>query len=104
GTASSGEATAIAFLGRPDTRTFGQPSAGFVTANDTFELPDGAYLVVTVGYEADRTGTAHRDALVPDELVPIVPDGEPIPASPPTPDPQVEAALDWVARAPGCVD
>lgn len=102
GTASSGEATAIAFMGRPNTRTFGQRSAGLATANDMFELPDGAMLVVTVGYEADRTGAAHREDLVPDELVPIVPPEQPIPATPPSPDPQLEAALDWLTRAPGC--
>ena len=43
-TASSGEAVTIAFRGRPRTRSFGQPTAGLSTSNETFPLPDGAMI------------------------------------------------------------
>jgi hypothetical protein len=36
--ASSGEATAIAFRGRPNTRSFGEPTCGLSTANQGFTL------------------------------------------------------------------
>ncbi len=55
-TASSGEATLIAFRGLDRARTFGRPTAGLATGNETFTLPDGARLLVTSVREADRTG------------------------------------------------
>lgn len=66
-TASSGEMVALALIGRNDVRTFGEPSAGFSTANTTFELDDGARLVITVSNAADRSGAVAQGALVPDE-------------------------------------
>ena len=36
GAGSSGEATAIAFIGHPQTRSFGMPTYGFTTANRKF--------------------------------------------------------------------
>jgi carboxyl-terminal processing protease len=69
-TASSGEITAMAFIGRPATRLFGQPSAGFTTANQHFALPDGAQLNLAVSTEADRTHRQYTGPLVPDEIVP----------------------------------
>ena len=72
GTASSGEITALAFMGRPATRVFGQPSAGFTTANQLIPLADGAELNLAVSTEADRTRRQHLGPLAPDELVPAV--------------------------------
>ena len=68
-TASSGEITAMAFMGRPATRVFGQPSAGFTTANAPFRLSDGAELNLAVSTEADRTHRQHLGPLVPDETI-----------------------------------
>ncbi len=103
GTGSSGEATAIAFLGRPNVRTFGMPSFGFTTANDGYRLPDGANMVLTVGVDADRNGVAYYDRLEPDERVTIVP-GNTIPESAPPSDqdPQIRAALAWLAEQQAC--
>lgn len=101
GTGSSGEAVAIAFIGRPRTRSFGVPSYGYTTANDGFRLPDSANIVLTVGVGADRNGRPYPTALIPDERVPIVP-GDSVPASPPREDPQLRAALEWVVRQEGC--
>jgi hypothetical protein len=101
GTGSSGEAVAIAFIGRPRTRSFGVASYGFTTANDGFRLPDSANMVLTVGVDADRNGVAYPTALTPDELVPIAPYGV-IPPAPPPDDSQLNSALAWLIRQPGC--
>lgn len=67
GTSSSGEFAAMAFEGRSGARIFGQPTAGFVTANDVFPLPDGAEMAVTVSGSQDRLHRKYRDRIVPDE-------------------------------------
>lgn len=41
-TASSGEMTAISFIGLPNVKTFGKNSAGYVTSNNTIDLSNGA--------------------------------------------------------------
>src|SRR5437899_12878929 len=41
-TASVGEAVAVAFIGRSNTRSFGQPTAGVPTGNVVYHLADGA--------------------------------------------------------------
>lgn len=67
--ASSGEATAIAFKGRPNTRFFGSPTCGLSTANGTYTLSDGARLFLTVSTMADRTGRLYGDQVPPDEVL-----------------------------------
>ncbi|MFJ7269198.1 S41 family peptidase [Streptomyces sp. NPDC099050] len=69
-TASAAEAVTIAFLGRPDTRSFGQATRGVPTGNDSHALPDGALILLTQAREADRTGRIHNGPLPPDEVVP----------------------------------
>lgn len=56
-TASSGEATAIAFKGLDNVKFFGQPSCGLSTANQTFTLTDGSRFFLTVSVMADRDKT-----------------------------------------------
>ena len=80
--ASSGEAAAIAFKQRPNTRFFGSPSCGLSTANVTFPI-DGASLVLTVAKMADRTRFVYGDTLLPDELIPNVQD-------------QLDRAIEWL--------
>ena len=65
-TASSGEAVAISFIGRPDTKIFGAPTAGKSTANDDFELADGAAIYLTSLVMSDREGTMYGSRIVPD--------------------------------------
>jgi C-terminal processing protease CtpA/Prc len=67
--ASSGEATLIAFIRRPDTRSFGQPTCGLSTANATYPLSDGATLTLTTSLMADRAKTPFGDSIPPDELI-----------------------------------
>jgi hypothetical protein len=80
--ASSGEAAAIAFKQRPNTRFFGTPTCGLSTANVTFPI-DGASLVLTVAKMADRTRFVYGDTLVPDEFISNVQD-------------QLDRAITWL--------
>lgn len=96
-TASSGEAVAIAFRGRPRTRSFGQPTAGLSTANGTFPLPDGAMILLTTAVDADRTGKRYGDKIDPDERV------DPVAAPTTTGDPALAAAVRWLTQSSGCL-
>jgi len=93
-TASSGEAVAIAFRGRPDARSFGGVTWGVSTANQAFPLIDGAVIFLTVSTMADRTGVIYGQEILPDEPV----------AGTKTGDPQTDAALDaalqWLSAGP----
>jgi hypothetical protein len=66
-TASAGEAVAMAFRGRPDTRFFGAPSAGLATANAYFGLPSGAAIGLTTSYMSDRAGERYEGSVPVDE-------------------------------------
>jgi hypothetical protein len=68
-TGSSGEASAIAFLGRPNVRTFGDSTAGYASINSGYRLRDGANMVVTIGFSKDRRGRQYGLRLTPDEYV-----------------------------------
>jgi C-terminal processing protease CtpA/Prc len=70
GTASSGEFTAMAFEGRPRTRFFGEPTAGYLTMNSRYDLPDGAFLAVSTGWGTDRLHRSYRETIAPDEATP----------------------------------
>lgn len=65
-TASSGEALAIAFRERPNTRSFGSATCGKSTANANFSFTDGSRLVLTVSVMADRTRKTYGKRVVPD--------------------------------------
>lgn len=67
--ASSGEAVAISFRKRPDTRTFGMATCGLSTANSPFPLPDGALLNLTTAVMADRTKVEYGKSIPPDETI-----------------------------------
>lgn len=92
-TDSSGEMTLIAFLGRPNTRTFGAPTGGDITGVATHELEDGSLLGIAEGVAADRTGRAYFESIQPDERVAVdwrrlgKPD-----------DPMITAAAAWLRR------
>ena len=69
GVASSGEAIAIAFRARPNTRSFGTPTCGLSTAVAQFPLSGGARIGVVTSVMADRTMKKYGGAIEPDELV-----------------------------------
>lgn len=66
-TASSGEAAAISFIGRPNTRFFGKASCGLSTANITYPLSNGASFILTVSVMADRDKNRFGNQIQPDE-------------------------------------
>lgn len=92
GTASSGEATAVSFQGRPRSRSFGRHTHGQTTANRGFELSDGANIVLTTGLEADRTGKIYSDGISPDVELPE----ETQVAATAATDPMIQAAAAWI--------
>lgn len=68
-TASAAEIIALAFVGRPRSRSLGVPTDGAGTATRTFPLSDGAALMLAVASLADRDGRALRGPIEPDEIV-----------------------------------
>ena len=96
-TASSGEAVAVAFQGRDQTRTFGRPTYGVPTAIAPFSLRDGAELFLAVAAFADRTGTTYRSSIVPDVRAAPPPPNEPTPN-----DDIVGTARQWILEQPYC--
>jgi hypothetical protein len=93
-TGSSGEATAIAFLGRPNVRTFGDSTAGFASINNGYRLRDGANMVITIGFSKDRTRKQYGLRLTPDEFVPA--------ASGPSSNAALQRAAAWLLTQRGC--
>lgn len=69
-TASAGEAVAVAFRGRLNTYFVGLPTAGLATSTQSFSLPDGAELLLTIGTLADRIGRQYEGPIPPDAHVP----------------------------------
>ncbi|HWD01096.1 MAG TPA: S41 family peptidase [Amycolatopsis sp.] len=88
-TASSGEATLVAFRGMPRVATFGAPTAGAASGNEVFDLSDGAKLLITSVVNVDRAGHGYGN-------VPIEPD-HPMP-----PADAEAAATQWVRVQGGC--
>ena len=96
-TVSSGEAIAISFRGRPNTRSFGSPTAGYTTANAGFSLGDGAMILLTSAVEADRNGQVYGSYIEPDEPIDdksefAIIEEETIP----------QLAIDWLMAQPAC--
>ncbi|WP_241968214.1 S41 family peptidase [Streptomyces sp. ICBB 8177] len=87
GTASAGEAVAVACRGEPVVRFLGTPTADFTTGNLTRVLRDGTRLHITSAHYADRTGRLIVGPLAVDETVG---DSDPRAA--------VRAALTWIHR------
>jgi len=96
-TASSGEATAIALIGRSATRFFGEKTFGVASANQDLVLSDGIRLFVTIGYLKDGAGRTYPDGIPPDEAVATGP-GDPNDPD----DAVVEAAKAWLNTQGTC--
>jgi hypothetical protein len=83
--ASSGEATFVAFIQRPNTRSFGSPTCGLSTSNRGFPMANGALLNLTTAVMADRAKTRYGDSIPPDEVI-----GDP--------DEAVRRAMTWLQQ------
>jgi hypothetical protein len=91
-TASSGEAVAITFRGRPNARSFGTPTAGAPTSPSYSRLSDGALLRVANLEDVDVTGRAYDGPIVPDTPVTEAGDGDAV----------ITAAESWLATTAAC--
>jgi len=67
-TGSSGEVTALAFKGRPNTIFIGENTAGYTTGNVTWTLPFDTFIALTTGYDSDRNET-YYPYISPDVVV-----------------------------------
>lgn len=68
-TASSGEMTAICFIGLPNTKSFGENTAGLTTANRIFNMGNDNLLVLASSYTMDRNKKIYTGSIVPDVQV-----------------------------------
>ena len=93
-TASSGEAVAVAFRGRPGARSFGEPTRGLSTSNETVALDDGSLMLLTTAAFADRNGGVYGGAITPDETVSTQTSGG---------DAALSAARRWLRAQQACV-
>lgn len=89
-TSSSGEMTAISFIGKPNAKLFGVPSGGYTTGNGMFRLSDGSNLLLASSYTADRNMKRYMKRISPDVVVTPVGDGN---------DADLKAAEDWLLKA-----
>jgi C-terminal processing protease CtpA/Prc len=96
-TSSAGEFVALAFRGRPRTRSFGEPTGGVPTANDGKVLRDGAVIALTTYLGADRAGRTYDGPLLPDHPVTI--DWSEVGTDN---DPVLQAAIAWLLAEEGC--
>ncbi|MGX4762700.1 S41 family peptidase [Corynebacterium minutissimum] len=71
-TASSAEATLLAFRGLDNVRTFGEPTAGYASANTVIDYPDGRSLMLTTAKDKARTGEEFAE----DPIAPDAPESE----------------------------
>ncbi len=97
-TASAGEAAVIAFVGRRNSRTFGEPTVGVTSANVGISLSDGAFVMVTHSYDTDRSGKLYDGPLVPEAA--ITTDWTTFGTGA---DPVLTAAQSWLDGQPACV-
>lgn len=67
-TGSSGEITALAFKGRENTILIGEKTFGKTTTNNKADLPFGAFMTLTTGYDCDRNGN-YYEKIIPDVTV-----------------------------------
>lgn len=68
-TASSGEMTAITFIGRAKSTLIGEPSAGYTTTNLGFELNKYSGLNLAVDYASDRNKKIYPKNIEPNIMV-----------------------------------
>lgn len=96
-TASAGEFVLVSFIGRDNTRIFGEASQGIPTWNGEFELADGALLILTTGISTDRNGMTYQESIEPDEQMrDNFRMGEE--------NTVIQAAVAWLESQPHCAD
>ena len=71
-TASSGEAIAVVFKGRDNTRFFGQKTLGMITVTDWEVIDDATAMTISVSYYKDRNGGVYNQYVDVDVAMPFV--------------------------------
>ena len=91
-TISAGEAVAIAFRGRPNTRSFGEVTSGATGSPQSYDMPDGAVIRVSVARDVDRFGNTYDLGVVPDVSISFAAGSGAV----------VEAANKWLSSTAAC--
>ena len=68
-TASSGEATAVSFIGKKNVKTFGNTSGGYTTGNESYKLPNEFWMALATCWFADRNGKVYLHNIEPDVIL-----------------------------------
>lgn len=68
-TQAAGELMLVAFQGRPDVRSFGEPTRGLPTLITHTDLSDGSSVYVSGGNSFDRNTTIYNGPITPDVFV-----------------------------------
>jgi C-terminal processing protease CtpA/Prc len=95
-TMSAGEAIVVAFRGRPNTRSFGEATAGLTTGVSEFELSDGAVIALSTSLLLDRDGLLYDEPLQPDTFIRL--------GSGSGFQNAIQAAAVWLKEQPACSD
>lgn len=90
-TASSGEITAISFIGKTNCKLFGEPTYGVTTGNSDFILSDSSSITLSASVQADRNFKKYGGKILPDFKVNFSDlsyneDNDPV----------IEAAIKWI--------
>ena len=70
-TTSSGEAIAVMFKGRKNTRFFGHKTLGMITVTDWKVLDESTTMTISVSYYMDRKGKVYTNYVDVDEITPF---------------------------------
>jgi C-terminal processing protease CtpA/Prc len=96
-TQAAGELLLVAFQGRPDIRSFGEPTRGLPTLITHTTLSDGSQLFVSGANSFDRNGTIYSGPMQPDIFVTT--DWSKFGTEQ---DHVIQAALDWLHSQSSC--
>lgn len=58
--------TTIFLMGRDNSKSFGNKTAGYTTANGMYKLSNGATLLLAVSYSMDKNKKKYTDGINPD--------------------------------------
>jgi C-terminal processing protease CtpA/Prc len=97
-TQAAGELILVAFQGRADVRSFGEPTRGLPTLIIHTELSDGSVLFVSGANSFDRNGNIYGSSIASD--VPITIDWSKFGTEQ---DPVILAAMDWLQSQSACM-
>ncbi|HUF00166.1 MAG TPA: S41 family peptidase [Anaerolineales bacterium] len=97
-TQAAGELMLVAFQGRPELRSFGEPTRGLPTLITHTDLSDGSKLLVSGAHSFDRNGTIYNGPIAPDMFVQT--DWSKFGTEQ---DPAIQSALDWLHSQSACM-